>query len=304
MLEDGIEILHVNTSSFSQILKWIKKETNIKIVTHVREWIHHSGIGKIQRYIIDEISQHSDWIITISDVEAEVFKDQSNVSVIANPFDFTKLEGLSTTYRSDQGLAEEMVLVAMMGRFVPAKGHLLFLKTLKQLVDQQADLPPFQFVLIGVARKEPLWKRLARKVLGKEDHRIAVYRYIQQHNLADFVHLVPFTSNVYPVIMAMDVVVRPSLTRDPWGRDIIESMALSKPIVATGNSGFFVEDGKTGYLVPIDQPEQMAQRIKELMNDPDKRARMGQAGHERILEKSALPTHVKQVQAVYNRLME
>ena len=296
--QDQIDILHVNTSSFPQILQWIRQKTGVKIVTHVREWIHFDGINPLQQYIIDQIRTYSDAIIAISPVEAEVFSDHPNVNVIANAFDFSKMGSLEIFYREDEGIGKNIVLVAMLGRFVPSKGHIHFLKALKALKGRQLK-EHFQFVLIGVSPKEPLWKRLARKVLGREDLRIAMHSYIQKNSLADFVRLIPFTSNVLSILKDMDIVVRPSLTGDPWGRDIIEAMALGKPIIATGSSDFFVENGITGYLTPVEDYESMANRIEELISSAEFRESLGQSGRKAAKEKCNLEKHVERVTDLY-----
>jgi glycosyltransferase involved in cell wall biosynthesis len=46
----------------------------------------------------------------------------------------------------------------------------------------------------------------------------------------------------------------------------------------------YVQDGKTGILVPPGDPEAMAQAIAELLRDPDRRREMGEAGRRSVLE--------------------
>ena len=43
-----------------------------------------------------------------------------------------------------------------------------------------------------------------------------------------------------------------------------------------------IRDGETGFLVPCDDPEAMADRILQLLGDPALRKRMGDAGLERV----------------------
>jgi len=65
---------------------------------------------------------------------------------------------------------------------------------------------------------------------------------------------------------------------------LLEAMASRKPVVATqaGGSAELVLDGETGFLVPCDDPEAMADRILQLLGDPALRKRMGDAGLERV----------------------
>lgn len=50
----------------------------------------------------------------------------------------------------------------------------------------------------------------------------------------------------------------------------------------TGSSEYFVEDARTVYLVPPNNPEIMAAKILKLVRDPNKRMKMGEAGYKKV----------------------
>ena len=80
LVEDGIDVLHINSSVFPQILESIKKYSNIKTITHVREFItYNKKAGKLQQYMINQIHTYSDSIIAISDNEAAPFINHPNL---------------------------------------------------------------------------------------------------------------------------------------------------------------------------------------------------------------------------------
>jgi glycosyltransferase involved in cell wall biosynthesis len=68
----------------------------------------------------------------------------------------------------------------------------------------------------------------------------------------------------------------------------IEAMACAVPLVAT-SGGALPEvvgtDGEAGVLVPPGDPEALAATLGRLLDDPDLRAKLGQAGRERVLSK-------------------
>lgn len=68
------------------------------------------------------------------------------------------------------------------------------------------------------------------------------------------------------------------------GMVIMEAMSSGLPVIATRTSGAkdLVKDGKTGFLVPIKDPIAIKEKIKVLLENPDLRKSMGQAGRERI----------------------
>jgi phosphatidylinositol alpha-1,6-mannosyltransferase len=71
---------------------------------------------------------------------------------------------------------------------------------------------------------------------------------------------------------------------EPLGLVVLEAMAHSIPVVAVAEGGVLetVAPGRSGYLVPR-QPQAMADRIAELVADPDRAREMGREGR-RIVE--------------------
>jgi D-inositol-3-phosphate glycosyltransferase len=92
---------------------------------------------------------------------------------------------------------------------------------------------------------------------------------------------------------AADVVVMPS-HYESFGMVALEAMACGTPVVASdvGGLSFTVADGVTGYLVPARDPDALAERICDILNDPLHRDELGhsamqaaqQYGWERIAD--------------------
>jgi D-inositol-3-phosphate glycosyltransferase len=80
---------------------------------------------------------------------------------------------------------------------------------------------------------------------------------------------------------AAEMVVMPS-HYESFGMVALEAMACGTPVVASkvGGLAFNVQDGHTGFLVPDDDPEALAAKIRLILKDPDLRQRLGaQAVH-------------------------
>lgn len=75
---------------------------------------------------------------------------------------------------------------------------------------------------------------------------------------------------------AAEAVVVPS-QYESFGMVALEAMACGTPVVASqiGGLAYLVQDGVTGYTVPVDDPNELASRITSLLQDPSLRDRMG-----------------------------
>lgn len=95
------------------------------------------------------------------------------------------------------------------------------------------------------------------------------------------------------------IVVVPSVWREPLGRVAVEGMLLGRPVVASNVGGLmdFIEDGVTGVLVSPGDAEALTRALDVLLDNPDLRARMGQAGQLRArrFEASAITPRIIEV---------
>jgi starch synthase len=106
---------------------------------------------------------------------------------------------------------------------------------------------------------------------------------------------------------------------EPFGIINLEAMACRAPVVASAVGGIkeVVVDGETGYLVPFDQdpvtsfplhPEtfarNLASRINQLLEDPEKCRRFGDAGRRRVEETFSWTAIAHQTIGLYQRLIE
>ena len=86
----------------------------------------------------------------------------------------------------------------------------------------------------------------------------------------------------------------------------LEAMALGKPVVGTRVDGVqdVIVDGETGFLVDLDDDEAMAGKILRLLDDPELRERMGQAGRKRVGEHFNIVKNIQKIEAVYDDVYE
>lgn len=101
-----------------------------------------------------------------------------------------------------------------------------------------------------------------------------------------------------------DVFVFPPIWDEGFGVPPIEAMAAGTPVVGSRSGGLLetVEDGVTGFLVEKGDAVGLADRIRQLLVDEDKRERMGRAARERVLSRFTWPVISKQMNGIFSEL--
>jgi glycosyltransferase involved in cell wall biosynthesis len=198
--------------------------------------------------------------------------NQSKAIVIHNGIDgapYAHSEAAGAALRSEWSVSPDEVLAGMIGRVSHWKGQGYFVDVASHVTRQQ---PQARFALVGgvFPGQEQLIEELHAQVRGL--------------GLEPVVRISDFRSDVPAVLQAYDIFVLPSTLPDPFPTVVLEAMASAKPVVAAAHGGSLemVEDGVTGYLVPPNQPAQMAAAITRLCLDPTARKAMGDAGRARF----------------------
>jgi starch synthase len=91
---------------------------------------------------------------------------------------------------------------------------------------------------------------------------------------------------------------------EPLGIVNLEAMACGTAVVGSRTGGIpeVVADGETGLLVPVGEPEPLADALNALLRDPDRAEAMGQAGRKRAVAEFGWPAIAAQTAALYAEL--
>lgn len=183
------------------------------------------------------------------------------------------------TMRAELGLDDAPAL-AMVARFMHAKGQDLALRALAQITDRRWTL-----VLTGSLET----------AFAKEVQALAT-----ELGIVDRIRFTGHRDDVNNIYGCVDMLLAPS-RREALSLTLLEAAAFGLPIVAfdVGGIGEAVADGETGLLAPPEDPAALAQAIATLLDNADLRARMGQAGRRRYEQLFALDSMTRGTLAVY-----
>lgn len=127
-------------------------------------------------------------------------------------------------------------------------------------------------------------------VVGDGPDRDAVAQAIHDRGLADRVELTGTREDVAQILARADVFVLSSRS-EGMPMSALEAMAAGLPVVATAVGGVpeLVVDGETGFLVPPGDAPALGRALDRILDDPDLRRRLGEAGRQRAGGMFALP---------------
>ena len=180
--------------------------------------------------------------------------------------------------RERLGLAPDAVVLGTVARFDPVKRLDVLVDALRALAR-----PGVALLLVGGG---PEAGRLRRQVAAARlDGRVAFAGWLDD------------SARVYP---AIDLYVAPS-AKEGLPLALLEAMGAGLAVVATDVPGHrdVVRDGETGLLVPAGDVKALAAAIATLIDDPDRRRRMGQAGRERVRKEFGIRPMVERTAEIY-----
>ena len=118
------------------------------------------------------------------------------------------------------------------------------------------------------------------------------------------VHFVGWIENIGALMRGLDVFVSAART-EPFGLVLIETMASGTAVVATETEGAseILRDGKTGKLIPLENPTRLAETIVEILSDEKMRVDFGRNAQTEAKAKFSLERMTGETEKIYNEVL-
>lgn len=284
------DVVHLNTSV---LLAWAAAagRERLPVVWVVREVL---GAPWQARFI----QRHARRLVAVSRAVRACFPPEADVRVVYNAVDlaeFVPHDGSLARHELQLHPGEPVLMV--LGSVQRAKGHWLVLDALGCM-----ETRPRLVLVTGGASAE--YARSARgrvkRALGKPlDNLDAFLRDARARRLDQRIVTTGWRRDIPRLLAAADVVVFPSIAPEGFGRPIIEAMAMAKPVVATDIGPSRELLGTDAGRLVVAQPRALADALDSLLQAPDLRGRLGQAGRARAEAQFGLEQQVAAMSAIY-----
>lgn len=164
-------------------------------------------------------------------------------------------------------------------------------------VAPEKDLDTLLRAAALIVAKDPTFRL---QIVGDGPCLPAVRRQVEDLKLTEQVQLLGERRDVPAILQAASVFVLPSKT-EGISLTLLEAMATGLPVIATqvGGNPEVVEQGQTGWLVPVGDAQQMAAALELMRLEPDAGHRMGQAGRRRVEQHFNIVRMVRDYEDMY-----
>ncbi len=293
--KEKTDIIHYQNPRFSSILlkkkelppivmtihdspKNVLKSINLKNPTNTKQTLYYYTLARWS-------SKKLDALICVSPGVREEIIKHWNI-----PED--KIHVATTAVDTNIFYAEKTkkdIDILFAGRLVEKKRPLDFIKTTKRL---KKTIPNIKAVMIGASRKDPLYKEVTSKIKSNNlENNIKIIESVPQDKLRTYYN-------------KSKILILPSTTESA-PKVTLEAMSCKTPVITTkisGNKNITIE-GKTGYLIPPKNIEELTKKTYELLQDKDLREKMGSYASKRIKKQFTWEATAKKHIEIYNSLL-
>lgn len=204
-------------------------------------------------------------------------------------------EGLQThaaggDFRRELGLSPGQVLVVLVSRLLPLKGHDCFIRAAERVLRVRENI---RFIVVGGA------------VEGREREAGEIKSLGEKLAPPPGLQFLPSRQDLDSVYSAADIVVHCPTYPDTYPTVVLLPMFAGKPVIGSDIGGIpeQIENDKTGVLVPPNDPPALANAILDLAADQTRRQSLGRAAQKAIRERWAPQAQGRLLVELYSQVI-
>ncbi len=203
---------------------------------------------------------------------------------------YSKVRIDKDSLRQSLGLRSSDTVIGVVSNLKKIKGQMNLIEMAEQLSVRRNNI---KYLVVGGGLKNT-----------KNEYLEKLKRIINEKKLNNKFIFTGHRKDVPAILQILDIAVLPSLT-EGCSNALLEYMASGKPVIATdvGGNPELIREGITGFLVPPNNGQRLAEKAALLIESEDLRKKMGRAGLEHVMNKFNFQRTINKETAFYSKLV-
>lgn len=286
--KNSVQLVHINSQFAGIVGSQVAQKLKIPYIYHIREFLDSDfGVTFYSPKLVDRYIKPANKIIAISKSIKNFYENKfgRELSLVYNGIPIKENSYLEQRER----FSGEQIHLAIVGRVCEAKGQQEAVEAIKILV-KEYGVNNICLHVVGF--------------MGTDAYELKLREYINNNNLQDNIVLHKFTNNPFELIKDCDIGLMCSVT-EAFGRVTVEYMFASLCVIGanTGGTIEIIEDGKSGLIYKQGNTEDLAAKIKYLIDNNAEANRMMNNGRERALKYFTIESTADSIKKLYDELI-
>lgn len=220
-------------------------------------------------------------------IETTPVKSQ-NILIVPNGININRFDPEKVSYkkvREEFKISPDKIVVGMLARFTPGKGHEEFLWAAKELNKEYNNL---RYLIVGEPSR------------GEVEYAEKIKQLANDYGLKN-IHFTGFRGDTPEVLNAMNIFAFPSHS-EAFGIALVEAMAMKKPSVCSKAEGVLdiAIDNETSYLFENKNSADLKSKLKMLLESNETRISFGENARKRVVENFDIEKITDKVVKIYS----
>jgi glycosyltransferase involved in cell wall biosynthesis len=214
--------------------------------------------------------------------------DRRKMEVIPNGFELARFDASNSarqTTRDTLGITDDQIVIMILGRFAPEKGHAHFVEAAGRV---HRERPDTIFLMVG-------------RDLDESNTQLAAM--LRDAGITPACRLLGERSDVPEILSAADIFVSPSLI-EGFPNAVGEAMASGLACIGTDAGDTALLIGDTGTIVPVDDTGALTSAMAAMLDlSADARRDLGKRARQRVRDHFTIGHILERYRAFYERIV-
>jgi len=288
--EEDADLIYANNMLVKSIGAFAGKLAKIPCILHIRN-LHETTM---EAMLYGRIARLSSVKVLISNSTASAVPLQKyageKIRIVHNGVDPGEYTGIKPGQLRKETSAGKKKIIGYTGNIIPRKGIDVLIKASAEILKKNKN------TLLIIVGRVPIG--------SSTNHQEKYEKLAEELGIRDRVIFAGFRKDIRPSLRDMDILVLPS-RQEPFGRSIIEAMALGIPVVASEVGGIpeIITDNKDGCLTPVEDTVTLSNTLKKLLKSKATRDRIGKNARKTIENKFNIKKLSLDIQKIIEELL-